>query len=201
MSKVDRILEITTALFMRYGIRRVSMDDVAKEAGVSKKTLYSYFNDKKELVFETLNRHFNSEQKHCSATFEQIEHPVAQILELSQYVLQQLKSTNPVMVQDLKKFFPRSWELFRKYRQEYVMGFMIANLSKGQSLNLYRKNFHPEIIARVYVNNISLAIEQDTVSANKLLLSETISEIIRYHLYGICTPKGIQYFEENINKI
>lgn len=186
---------------MRYGIRRVSMDDVAKEAGVSKKTLYSYFNDKKELVFETLNRHFNAEQKKWTVTFEQIENPVAQILELSDYVLQQLKTTNPVMVQDLRKFFPRSWELFRKYRQEYVMGFMIANLNKGQALELYRKNLQPEIISRVYVNSISLAIEHDALSADKPMLSETISEIIRYHLYGICTPKGIQYFEKHINKI
>jgi AcrR family transcriptional regulator len=201
METKEKILEESEKLFMRYGLRSVSMDDVAGSLGMSKKTIYNFLKDKKDLVYQVIQRHFSCEEQKCRFIFAENINPVAQMISMGHQVSKNMKSLNPTVVHDLRKFFPRSWDIFLDYRKNVIQRNIITNLENGVKEGFYRKDIDIEINAKFYLTLTESLADPSVFNTSEKSLDVLVREVIRYHLNGVCTEKGRAYMNEHISEL
>jgi AcrR family transcriptional regulator len=197
-----RVKILTTAftLFTKYGIRNVSMDDIAREMGISKKTLYQHIDNKAELLYKTMNMHFEQE---CSATnqiFTENGNAIDEMLDIAVHVSRQLSSINPITAYEIKKYYPDCWTLFEQHRTQFIGSSILNNLHKGIEQGMYRNNLKPDLVVRFYLSLIENIIDPNLTEGNYAPLN-IFFELITYHLHAITTTSGLAYCIENIEKV
>jgi len=201
--KVNDILKKVSELYLKYGIKSVTMDDVAKELAISKKTLYEYFADKNDLVSKFLDYHIQKircvfeEEKDDG--FNAIDH----LLFISKIMISFLQDLNPSVHYDLQKYYPAIFKSLFEYKRTNMLNSVKQNIVRGMKEGLYRKDLNPDIIAHIYVNRVEASMDADFLKSNEFSSSELFSEMFNYHIRGISSKKGIEYFEKQIclNKI
>ena len=189
-----------TELYYQYGIKSVTMDDVARELGMSKKTLYKYVANKDELVEYCVD---NLVQKRDCA-FREIEKEAMNAIEelflVNEHVVNMLKNYNPSTEYDLKKYYPHLYEKLRKFRRENMYEAVKNNIIKGKQENLYRKNLDEDIISRVHVSRIENSFANEMFGIEELTSWKFIREMFIYHVHGIANEKGITFFYEKLKE-
>src|SRR5687767_7722407 len=201
----DRIQHKAHELFMRYGIRSVSMDDIALQLGMSKKTLYQHFTDKDELVEAVLNLEISQGQAECTRCFEDAKDAVEEIFHTMEHILEQFRDMNPMVLYDLQKFHFASFQKFLKYKNEFLYDVIRKNLERGIKEELFRPEINVEIISRFRLETMMLAFNMDIFPPRKYSLADVTREIIQHYLYGLSTLKGhkliIKYNEQRLKKL
>lgn len=195
--KIHFILQQVSNLYFKYGIKSVSMDDVSKELGISKKTLYGYFNDKNDLVRQFLSFHihnirevFEKEKKEHNA----IDH----LLFISKIMMDFLKGLSPAVHYDLQKYYPEIFKDLFEYKRDNMLERVKQNIIHGQKEGLYRKDLNPDIISYIYVNRIEASLDADFLRKFEFSSTELYCEMLNYHIRGISSKKGLEYFEKQI---
>jgi|JI10StandDraft_1071094.scaffolds.fasta_scaffold588193_2 AcrR family transcriptional regulator len=196
---LDKILEGCERLFRKFGIKSLGMDDIARELGMSKKTIYQYVTDKNDLVIKTFSRILSCNKSRCLNIGEESSNPIEEILLITREMSQQMKGTNPSIFFDLRKYHPEAWQLFSSFNNEFVLVQIGQNLAKGKKQELYRSDINEEVISRIYISMLQIITNPDLFSNMDYEFTTVYNEMIRYHFYGICTPKGITFFEANFN--
>ena len=200
----QRILEKSHELFMRYGIRSVSMDDIALQLGMSKKTLYLHVSDKDELVEGVLDMEVNQGQNKCINCSVNARDAVDEIFLTMEQILDQFRNMNPMVLYDLQKFHFRSFQKFLKYKNEFLYDVIRKNLERGIKEALYRPELNVDIISKFRLETMMMAFNMDMFPPRKYNLAEVTREIIEHYLYGLSTLKGykliLKYNEQRIKK-
>jgi TetR/AcrR family transcriptional regulator, cholesterol catabolism regulator len=191
-----KILHASEQLFMRYGLKSVSMDDVAKHLGISKKTIYNFLKDKKDLVFQVLQCHFSKNENECKAIFAKNENPVNQMLFIGQHIVSNYQSLNPSFINDLRKYFPKGWQLFNEYKNNIIRHYIVTNLINGVEQGYYRNDINIEVIADLYLNLTEIITQSRNLDETKNRFPLIVTEMINYHLHGVCSAKGIAFLNE-----
>lgn len=198
--KVQGILGHVSKLYHRYGIKSVTMDDVARHLCISKKTLYEYFQDKKDLVTQVLN---SEHSFHC-AVFDEIMqrklNAIEELFEIYKSIKRMIQDYNPSMDYDIRKYYPDLYTRVRETRQSAMLSNTLANMKKGKKEGLYRKDLNADIIARLHMFRIENMVEAELFSADELNSFEVFHEIFVYHLQGIMSDRGRDFFEKNFGK-
>lgn len=192
MDVVKKVLNAAERLFMRFGIRSVSMDDVARETSISKKTLYQCFRDKDELVRRTLSTHLDAVDEKIKSVMASIADPIEQLEVIAGFVLEHNKEVNPSLLYDLRKYHPDSFRLFSESREQVFRNQVRQNLESGISLGLYRSDLNIEIVCRLYLGNVANLLDPDVFPDAEPSFEARYRELIRYHLHGIASAKGIE---------
>jgi TetR/AcrR family transcriptional regulator, cholesterol catabolism regulator len=201
MEPHDKIFAKAEELFLKYGVRSISMDDIARELGMSKKTLYIVAKNKEELIFKVLENHFERERGFCCQLMHNTSHAIEEMLLLTKHFMEQFRDTNQAVMFDLKKYYPKAFRLVDDYRNTFVFENILSNIKKGIKQGLYRRDFNPELIARFYTAKFDLIFNSDTFPLKTFSLSDINRESIIYHIRGIASEKGLEYLNENIKKI
>jgi AcrR family transcriptional regulator len=196
--KVQHIIEKVSALYLSYGIRSVTMDDVARELGVSKKTLYECVADKNDLVEKFLDFHAKRLGAALMCIYNGKMNAIDALLEISRIINHFLKDINPSITFDLQKYHPEIWKKLMKYKSLHVYDNVMTNLRQGIKEGLYRSDMKPEVIAKIYVSRVELSMEPGLTDALNYSSSEIFNELINYHIRGIASKKGIEYLDKKI---
>lgn len=195
------ILQKVRCLYMKYGIKSVTMDDVSRELGISKKTLYQYVADKNELVQKVVEL----EIKDRESCFTNLTHPdlnaIEEVFEVNRMVLQMLKEFNPATEYDLRKYYPELFSLVHKVRREKIYSNVISNLKKGKAEGLYRSDFDEEIIAKLQLSRIESAFDEKVFTQDELMSPRIFKEIFIYHIRGIASDKGLKILDEKMKEL
>lgn len=181
---------------MRYGVKSVTMDDVAREAGMSKKTIYQHFTDRNGLVESAVEYLLNSVEEKCQQICDEFSNPIDQLLEIGRYFHALTRQMNPSLFLDLRRYFPVAWKRLTEYRSGNIEKQVKENLERGQKLGLYRTDFDLGIITRIYIKLIDLITDDELFPKTKWTFKELHREILMYHLHSISTPLGINYLNE-----
>jgi AcrR family transcriptional regulator len=197
--EVIPILENTAGLFMRYGIKSITMDDVAKESGISKKTLYQHFTDRSTLVDSTLGYYLEKIELACSGICGEIKNPIDQMLEIGVFFREIARELNPSLLFDLKKYFPGTWKKFHEHRINFIEKNIADNIRLGISLGLYRNDFNIDTVTRIYISMVNLIVSDEEFSSARWDIRELHQEVLMYHLHGIMTAKGKNYLKAKQN--
>ncbi|MFM8711281.1 MAG: TetR/AcrR family transcriptional regulator [Sphingomonadales bacterium] len=131
MEVQERILQSAESVFMRRGIRSVSMDDISAELGMSKKTLYQYFDDKDQLVTTVVTRHFKQKCLELEACSNQASNAVHEFFLILDRIIIDFTSMNPIVIYDMQKFHPLAYSAFTQYKQEFVLACVRQTLSEA----------------------------------------------------------------------
>lgn len=196
MSVQDSIIEKAVYLFMRYGVKSVSMDDVARELGISKKTLYQHFTTKEELLIKTLEFHQGCELSAIGEIRSKSGNALQEIVEIARMITQQLQQMSPSLIFDLKKYHPEAWKVLEDMEHKHIYGIIRENLEKGIAQGLYRDDFNLEIMTRFYLGSFSMLIDDHLLPPGEFPRDKVFQEYIYHYLRGIASPMGMQYLEK-----
>ena len=196
VDKKIRFLEQVQKLYHRYGIKSVTMDEVAKHLCISKKTLYEHFTDKEDLVKSVLlmdhsrRNHFFTEIKKKNLN------AIEEILEFYKMINTMFKDYNPSMEYDIRKYYPDLYSKIKEIRRKRMYDTIYGNMNKGKKESLYRKELNSGIIARLHVIRVESMFDNDMFSVEELISSKVFNEIFVYHMQGILNPNGRVIFEK-----
>lgn len=196
MSEVTKILDRCERLFMRYGIKSVTMDDVARELGMSKKTLYQYFENKEELVHKVTTNHFECQNKMIESVLLESKTAIDEMFGIARWMNKMSKDIHPSLMFDLRKYHPDSWKVFIEYRNAEIFNSIKHNMERGVREGLYREDLNVEVIARIYIARVEMFIDNEIFPYDKFPPEKTFNVFMDYHIRGIATPKGIKYLEK-----
>lgn len=191
------IVQEADKLFCQYGFKSVTMDDIAKHLGMSKKTIYQNFKDKNELVtilIEGKLTHQQCTMQHCKVD---AANAIEEIFLSIAHIHENLGGLNPKLFYDLQKYHPAAWLHFRSFKENSLAASFMANLERGIAEGLYRAALKKDIITQMRLNHAELVFDKhDHYTMNKYSIAQVMIELTEHFLYGICNEKGLQLFEQ-----
>lgn len=196
----ENILKESEAMFLKYGFKSITMDDVARELGISKKTLYQHFSDKNDLVNQCVENHIACMNSRCDHIMIENENAIATMIGITEYVGKTLRALNPSALFDLKKYFKPAWDKLEKNRSSYIYENIKKNIELGQRKGLYRKDFDINIVCEIYVYLFGMLINPDNANPN-IETRQLHLEMIKYHLRSICSQKGLEILDEQLKHL
>lgn len=190
MESRERILVKANELFNRFGFRRVTMDDIAIKTGMSKKTIYQIFANKDEIVDAVVDEHIRRSMASCEQNFAKAENAVHEIFLNIDMIQNLMSEMNPVIFQDMEKFFPAVFTKFLQHKNDYIYKNVHKNLEKGIGQGLFRQELKVDLISKFRVETLFIPFNQDIFPCGKYNLVEVEIETLELYLYGISTPEG-----------
>lgn len=190
METRKRILEIATEQFTRYGVRTVTMEDIARLAGVSKKTVYQEFDDKKDLVKEAFEKILEEDRAKLADILETEDGVIEHLVKTSKMMRERMQNINPMVIMEVQKYFPEAWKMFEDFKVRVIMNDLVCVIEKGKSLGYFREEIDSEILAKVRVNQINSAFDPLNFSNPNWNFAEEQMVLMDHFLHGIFTEKG-----------
>ncbi len=194
----SKIFEKARKLFNSIGVRNTTMDDLAKELGISKKTLYKEIDNKADLVKFCVQydlKDIENKIHHISSTSE---NAIEELLLIGATINEDIQLYHPTILHDITRFYPESRELIEKHKANFAQNSISNNLIKGINQGLYRKDINIEMSVLFQLHLCLLPFELNNTSYKTI---DVYNEILKYNLHAIATPKGITEFEQLIKKI
>ena len=190
MEAKERILEKAHELFMQYGIRSVSMDDIANSLGMSKKTLYQYFADKDELVEAVVDAHINIIQTDCSGCRKEARDAVHEIFLTLEQIIEQFSNMNPMVLNDLAKFHFKAYARFKEHKDKFLAQVIRENIEWGIKDELYRPEINIDVMCKFRLESMMIPFNVSLFPPGKYNLAALSEHIIQHFVYGLATIKG-----------
>lgn len=188
----ENLLEHARQMFVKQGIKSLTMDEIAKSLGMSKKTIYVLVRDKSQLVLEVIERYVNNEKKTNEAIKAKAKNPIEEMMLVMEHVLQQTQELNPQVLFDMQKHYPESWQVYHHYRNSYMYDFIYTNIKSGIEKGLYRNDFKTDMVTKFYTGALSIITDQTLFPSKHYKFVTVLKEFIQYHLRAIVTPKGLE---------
>jgi AcrR family transcriptional regulator len=197
----EKIIEAANTLFMTYGIKSVTMDDIAKNLGVSKKTIYQEFADKHEMVLLFTQRHLLK----YDSEFKQIEKSSSNAIEelyMASLCLRKIvEETSPNVMYDLKKYHLKAWQYFLSYKDSIFKDHVKIVLDRGIREGVFRDNINPEILSTVRIEEVQLCFNLDVFPKEKFRMAEVQIQVFQNFVLGLLTDKGRELWNSYQNEI
>ncbi|RYG35194.1 MAG: TetR/AcrR family transcriptional regulator [Chitinophagaceae bacterium] len=199
----ERILLKAEALFWKFGTRSITMDDISRDIGISKKTLYQHFTDKDDIVYQVMLYRLAKNRENVSCYIAAAHDPIEEILLASEMMRQHLAEMNPALWIDVQRHHPRAWEVCTEFKEKFLLESIRANLKRGIEKEFYRSDIDVEIMARLRMELIRMAFDTDAFPRGVTAMIEVQIQLLHHFVRGILTEKGIliynQYVKEHQN--
>ena len=190
MEHQERIVNKAHELFLRYGIRSVSMDEIANHLGMSKKTIYQFYADKDALVEDVIDIEINLNRTDCVLHRQKSDNAVHEIFMAMDMVQEMLGKMNTAVIFDLEKYHPVAFKKYHDHKNKFLYTVIRENLDWGKREELYREEIQSDIIARFRLTSMFMIFNPELFPLGKHSLATIITEITDNFLYGLVTPKG-----------
>jgi AcrR family transcriptional regulator len=200
MENKERILEKATDLFMRYGIRSVTMDEIAAQLGISKKTIYQFYADKDEIVEAVVGQEIERNETECVHFQSESENAVHEIFLAMKQTEEMLKGMNPLIMYDLEKHHPKAYKKLKEHKHQFFFKVMKDNLQRGVGEELYRPEINIDVVGRHRIESVFMVFNQDIFPHNRYHANDVLYEIGYLFLYGVTTMKGRKMIEKYMQK-
>ena len=203
MEAKERISLKAEELFMQFGIRSVSMDDIANHLGMSKKTLYQYYADKDELVEAVVNVHINEIEGDCMDCRKDAKDAIHEIFLTMEHIMEEFSNMNPMLLYDLEKFHFKAYQRFKNYKDKFLLQIIRNNIEWGIKDELYRADLNIDVLSKYRIESIMIPFNVAVFPPGKYNLGKTSEIMIENFTYGLATIKGhklIQKYNEQRQK-
>jgi len=203
MENKERILLKASELFMQFGIRSVSMDVIANNLGVSKKTIYQYFADKDELVDAVVDGHIKKIQEDCTSCHKDANDAIGEMFITMERIMEEFSNMNPMLLYDLEKFHYQSFQRFKEHKDKFLLQVIQKNIEWGINDELYRSDINIDIISKFRIESMMIPFNVSVFPPGKYNLGTLSQMILENFTYGLATIKGhklIQKYNEQRNK-
>ena len=200
----ERIKHKAHELFMQFGLKSVSMDDIATKLGISKKTIYQFYADKDALVDDVIQSLIKHNQQCCDLDQKEADNAVHEIFLAMDFIMEIFRSMNPSLLFDMQKYYPVAFQKFSNHKNDYLYGVIKKNLTRGVAEEFYRADLKIDVIARFRVESMMLPFNPEFYTKVKQNLADMEEEITLHFLFGMVSPKGYKlaakYQQERLKK-
>jgi AcrR family transcriptional regulator len=200
MEPKDKIIHQSLILFLKKGVKQVNMDEVASNLGISKKTLYIHFNNKQDLVHQCFKWHTKMFEEMVNNSNSQVQNAIDGLFAIDEGVSLMMKKTNPYLLGELKRYYPKTWGLLEELKQKVLFNIMKNNLINGIQQGLYRSELDVDIVTKLIISRTDALVNDEVFPLTVYNFKDLLKEIRIYHIRGIATPKGIKHLENKINE-
>lgn len=201
----ERIRQTADRLFMQYGLKSVSMDDIANSLGISKKTVYRFYEDKDALVDAVIDGILEHNRECCETDKAKSENAIHEIFLAMDFMMEIFRSMNPSLVFDMQKYYPRTYNKFAKHKNEYLFSVIKDNILRGIEEELYRPELFVDLITRFRVESVMIPFNPEFHTKVKQNLADIEEELLIHFLYGLVSPKGykmvVKYQNDRLKKL
>lgn len=194
-----KILQGARELFYLHGIKKITMDDIAKHLSISKKTIYKEFADKNEILESICRIDFDKHKKEIDERQVYSENAIDAIVQIMQYVHEYLDGINPDYFYDMKKYHADAWAAYLNFKNKYVLTSVTENLERGEQEDLYRNDLNKDIISKLRIAEMDVALNTDLYPLGEYNLVDIHDELLRHYLQGITTLKGHKLINKYFN--
>ena len=199
---LERKMEIIKAaleIYIKYGIKSVTMDEMAKQLAVSKKTLYIHVKDKNELVEQCMLYAHSCDLEEIDKIINKKYNAIQESIEIGRYLIETLGAIHPSMFFDLRRYHPKVLNLVLNHKNEALRKKVEVNIERGIEEGVYRDNLNPIILSHIEMNIFDFILAKDVGIDNPFRIDDIYSEYLRYHLHGIASKKGLELLKELID--
>ena len=199
MTQTDRIIEGGEELFLKAGIKSVTMDDIAKHLGMSKKTIYQFFKDKNELVIALVKKKLQDDEDQMCAIISKSGNVIEEMINMMKCSEEIFSKINPVAVHDMQKYYPNAWKEFQNFKAEVLIHKMEQLLTKGIDQGYIRPEIDVRIIAKMHVNLVEMGFNNSIFPIAEFNIWKVQKQFMEHFNYGICTLKGVKLLNQHKN--
>jgi AcrR family transcriptional regulator len=185
-------------MFFRLGIKSITMDDVAQELGISKKTLYQFVENKDDLVSKVMERHLQEQCTLDDSLHAQASDAIDELVGVIRHLMNDLKQMKPNIIRDLQKYHHSTWEKIQHFQRDYIFNITLKNLEWGRKEGIYRDNFNVEIAAKCHIATSMSLFDESLFPKPPYTFDELFKEHITNYLYGIASDKGRAILKEKL---
>jgi len=192
----ERIIAKAREQFFRYGVKSVTMDDIARELGISKKTIYQHFEDKDAIVHQLMMAEMANDKCEWDELDGSSNNVIEKIVKSMDIIRQAFAEINPSAFFDIKKYHPKTWQLFQDHKQNFVMDSIRKELLQGIKEGFFRHDIKVEILVRMRMEQIEIGFDPQLFPPNKFSLIEVELTMLDHFIRGILTPSGLEVYQE-----
>jgi len=185
----SRIISGAESLFLAYGVKSITMDEVAKKLGVSKKTIYQHVADKDELVMLAVKASMENQESQVDLIHATAKDPIDEVLKLSDYIRSLFVHMNPFLLMEIQRYYPKAFECYLSFKEACIINSLSENLKWGISMGFYRPQINIDILSRLRMEEVEWGFNPRVFKDSKHFPDVQI-QLIEHFLYGICTLKG-----------
>ena len=197
----EKLISASKDLFLRYGIKSVSMDDIARHLGVSKKTIYQHVLNKKNLVQEVFRQHIQIEKEATLRIVNHSKDAIDEFIQIGAFTLAFIKIMKPTLTYDLKKYHKDTWNIMEDEHFQFIKETVINNLNRGTKEKLYRASLNTDIVTMIYMHNMKYIINNPIEVQQDFDLATVYKEIISQHIYSVINKDAYDILEQYLQKL
>lgn len=197
MEPKERILDKANELYFRYGVRSITMDEIAAQCGMSKKTIYQLFEDKDALVAAVMEKEIDETQGKCQLYQQESSNAVHEVFLATKNMIAIFDSMHTSVMFDLQKHHPETYRKLEQHKSKFLYQVTKENIERGQQEGLYRPKANAEILAAMRLETVFLAIRQEyRFPKDRYSPSQVLQEMTDHFLYGLATEEGLKLIEQ-----
>lgn len=186
----QRIIKGTEELVFRYGVKSVTMDDIARQLGISKKTIYQFFKDKDEIVHVLMQEKLKEDEKEFIALAKGASNVIEEVFNMMKHIGEMFRKVNPTAFYDLQKYHSKTWKLFTAFKEDFILKMMEDTLLRGIKQGLIRPDVNIKVLVRMRLEQIDMGLNPAIFPPEKFTIVDVQLSMLEHFLYGICTLKG-----------
>lgn len=194
----EKILIEAEKLLWRFGVKSVTMDDIARQVGISKKTIYQHFTDKDDIVLQVMTSHLDRDQHDITCMVNEAVDPIHELLSMSEMMRKSINQVNPSTLIDIQRHYPKAWAVFLDFKEKHILTSLLRNMRTGVERELYRNDLDMDVMARLRIESVQLAFD-DRVFPNARTNVLAIQEQLLHHfIRGLLTEKGFILYNQYV---
>lgn len=195
----ERILLVADELFIKYGVKSVTMDEIAKQLAISKKTIYQYFKDKNELVKEFTLRQCEQRNEEFKRIPKETKNSIEALIIASKCIKESIVEMNPSLLMDIKKYYKEAWQIFESFKKRTFYKSIQTTIERGIAEGYFRKDINAEVLAIMRMQQIQDCFDLKIYPREKFEYKEVQIQLLNHFMYGLLTSKGVALLEKYIN--
>ena len=192
----ERILLKARDLMLQSGLRQVTMDDLAQQLGMSKKTIYQYYKDKDDLVKAVVNLELKNHEISCEACGNNAENAIHEMFLVMENMKAMTQTMNPNAMMELEKHFPTAFEIIKNHKDEFLFSLIKQNLKKGIEEGCYRADLDIDILSKFRLETVFIPFNLHLFPLNKFNSLEVHTQLMEHFVYGLMTVKGHELMDQ-----
>jgi AcrR family transcriptional regulator len=197
MTVEERVIEGAEELFLKGGIKSVTMDDIARHLGVSKKTLYLHFQDKNDLVIGLVKKKLKEDEDQMADIISRSGNVIEEMINMMKCSEEIFSRINPVVIHDMQKYHPEAWRKFQDFKADVLVRTMEELLTKGIEQGYIRPDIDVKVMSLMRVHQLELGFNPSVFPIAEFNTWSVQQQFQEHFNYGVCTLKGFKLLDEH----
>ncbi len=191
----SQIIESSVQLFLKDGIKRVTMDDIAREMGISKKTIYTHFKDKEEIIITATQIYMERECEVMESLRKNSANAVEHLFKLSIILRENFNNMHATVLRDLKRYYKKAWKIYQQFERNVFYKEIESSLNTGIKEGYFRKEINVGILSSLRLMEIQLSFDNEFFDHKANSLYDIQHQLLDHFTYGILSEKGLELFK------